>query len=228
MRRGFRQPSFLTGQIDIRGFSKTHAVDVTCKSFVAKSQPKLNGADIRRLLHDLFDRQKAEWLVVVNRPAKYDNRTHLAIDDVCGSCHTFFNSRCHGYNLECRTRLVGLTDGTITPGLGGVARVLIRIEGRIIRHPEDLTRGRRHGDDRDSFWPRLDCGSHNLFFENVLNIFVDCRDEIRSGRRRLFEAVETSAAGISQNNRPAGLTANASVVPVFQSPHTFFINIHIA
>src|SRR5438093_7681655 len=171
---------------------------------------------------------KAEGHLYVYSPAKYYNRTHLAIDEVCGSGHTFFNSRCHGYNLECRTRLVGLTDGTITPGLGGVARVLIRIEGRIIRHPEDLTRGRRHGDDRDSFWPRLDCGSHNLFFENVLNIFVDCRDQIRSRRRRLFEAVETSAAGISQNNRPAGLTANAPVVPVFQPPHTFFINSHLA
>ena len=61
-----------------------------------------------------------------------------------------------------------------------------------------------------------------------MDIFVDCRDQIRSGRRWLFDAVEAAAACVAHDDSPPGLPTDASVVPVFQSAHALFIDVDIA
>src|SRR3989442_5063892 len=89
----FRQPAFLARKINVCRLSKAQTIDVSCEPFIAQPQAEFNGANIGRLLHNLFNRQKAKWLVVVDQPTEDDNGTHLTINDVAGSRQTFVNCR---------------------------------------------------------------------------------------------------------------------------------------
>src|SRR4051812_47078165 len=107
-------------QVNVRGLSKAHAVDVTGETLITDTQAQLDSANIGRLLHDLLDGEQTEGLMVMDQAAEHHNRSHLTIDDVGRRGNAFFYSRDGGDDLKCRSGLIGQTDGTIAPGLGTV------------------------------------------------------------------------------------------------------------
>src|SRR5438876_340449 len=85
-----------------------------------------------------------------------------------------------------------------------------------------------HGDDGNSLCMRALFGSLQFLFDDVLNVLIYGRQQIRARDRRFLDAMKAAAARIGHNDDSACITLDVVVVTVFQAAHAFFIDIHVA
>jgi hypothetical protein len=88
----------------------------------------------------------------------------------------------------------------------------VRIEGRGVRHRQNLAGSRIHDDGAST--PRVIAGDagFELTLGHVLEVLVDRQLERRSGGRRMFDSAERMAAGVGLDEHRPGLAANLCVV----------------
>src|SRR5947207_7175037 len=99
------ETALFTGKVDVRGFSKSHSIDMLREAFVTKTQAQLDRANIRGVLHDLLDGQQSERFPVMDLAAEHVDQSHLAVDDVRWLGQSFFKRRRRGDNFKRRSRL---------------------------------------------------------------------------------------------------------------------------
>src|SRR5262245_38919946 len=191
---------------------------MTRKALISDPQSELDGAYVRRVLHDLFHAQHAKALVVVNHAAENCNQTVLTIDQLRRIGEPFFKSGCYRDDLERGSRLIGVADSAVDPRLRAVLGVFVGIECRIIAHTKDLARARVHHNDRDSFGMRLLGARCYLLLNNVLDVLIDRGDQVRTRSNGLFDTVEAAAPRVGHDKNSAGVSAYAVVVSIFETP----------
>ena len=82
------------------------------------------------------------------------------------------------------------------PHNGARLGIRVGIEGRIIRHRQNLAGARIHDDRASAGRLVLDNAGVELLFGDVLQILIGGQFERRTGRRRMFEPAEHVAASI--------------------------------
>ena len=137
-----------------------------------------------------------------------------------------------GHDFERRAGLVGVGDGPVAPRVGGVAAVLVRIEGGRRRHREDLAvRGIEQDEDART---RLGLGNRRgqLALSRELNSGVE-RDEEgiaflgELARRSLGFAVGR-AARVGQGDDLARLSPDCPVVEVLETSQAAVVGSDVA
>src|SRR5579862_402051 len=180
------------------------------------------------MLEDLGDGEGAKRLPVVDETAGNVHAAHRAIEEVVGFDGAVFHGRGHGDDFEGRAGFVGRGDGAIHAGVVGSGGSFVGVEGGHVSHGEDFAGVGVLNNDGAGLGLSFVDGGGELFFGDVLNIFVDGESDADAGERGGFVAVDAAAAGVFGYEDVAGLAADLLVEGVFDAAEAAFVRIDVA
>ena len=117
-------------------------------------------------------------------------RPGLHVDQIGRPEHVLFERRRRRHDLEGRSRLVEILDRAVAPRLFADAPVGVRVEGRVVRHREDLARVRIHDDGGAAGGAVLFDAGAQLALGDELEVLIDGQLEGRAGGGRALDLAE--------------------------------------
>ena len=173
-------------QFDASALAETEAPDVFVKFLFAHGDGQLRRADVARFHQDVLHGQLAVGLVIVQRaPAEIPNPI-LAKDRRVGPDLVLVQRRRRAHDFESGARFHHVDDGAVLHLFGFRVRALVEIEGRPVRHRQNLAGLRAHENDRRFLRRVFAHGRVDFVLDDVLQIQIDGEVDLVTVARRPF------------------------------------------
>ena len=201
--------------------SEAEPVDVAAEPFRANPETRLDRADVAGFHNDVFEREHAVRVDVADLAPGEGDEPWGAIDQVTGLKNALLDSRRCRDELEGRAGLVGVLNDPVPPRVIGRLVEDVRIERRVVRQREDLTRARIHDDGGASGRVVLLDARPQLPLDDVLEVLIDRELDRVTGRSRPLLARATRVAPrVHLEDQQAFLASNAAIVCRFDTAQT--------
>jgi hypothetical protein len=140
----------------------------------------------------------------------------VGVDQRVDVHHLLFERRGRRDNLERRARLVEVLDRAVPPLVLLRVAERVRVEGRLVRHRQDLAGPRIHDDGGTALRVIDQDAGAELPLSDVLEVLVERQLDARSRSRRTLEAAEDMAPRVGVNQNRPGFAADFGVVGVLE------------
>src|SRR6185503_5462847 len=97
-----------TRKLDACFRTEAETPDVFVHRGVADSHSEFDRGNVARLCESFSNRQRSEWLMIVDQASGDSDRTHLAVDVIGGLSEVLLQRGRESDDFECRTRFVNV------------------------------------------------------------------------------------------------------------------------
>src|SRR3954451_9960459 len=175
-------------EVGAEHLSEAEAVDADTEEIRAELLTDLDRTDVARLGNDVDERQQPVMMRVGDLARAERDVAGVAVDEIGGADHAFFDRGGSGDDLERGAGLVGVLDRTIPASDEVGAAELVRVEGRPVRQREDLAGLRLHDDGRAARRLVFLDADPELAVGDELQVLVDRQLEAGAGGREVLLA----------------------------------------